>query len=50
MRDSLTEDSRRKVVSQEGGRQHRAASRGEAATGWLGNAPTGGVRKLPWLW
>lgn len=38
------------VVSQEGGRQRRAARRGEAAAGWLGNVPAGGVRKLPWPW
>ena len=38
------------MVSQEGDRQRRAARRGEAATGWLGNVPAGGVRKLPWPW
>ena len=46
---SEREDSPR-VVSQEGDRQRRAARWGEAATGWLGNVPTSGVRKLPWPW
>lgn len=41
---TLWEDSLR-VVSQEGAPQRKAARRG-----WLGNARTGEVRKLPRLW